>query len=105
MKESASPSGGETPGLEFVLEDPAPARYVMKIASGCFPKGGRCRENVRQQRPPLPFNQWRGGRFALRGCGTKPPPSPKFADIDNVPVRIAFTETELKQLVKSAGGR
>jgi len=84
VKKSASQSGGETPGLEFVLEDPAPARYVVKIASGCFPKGGRCQENVHQQRPPLPFNQWRGGRFALRGCGT---------------------ESELKQLAKSAGGR
>lgn len=32
-------------------------------------------------------------------------PPPKFADIDIVPVRIAFAGSELKQLAKAAGER
>ena len=33
------------------------------------------------------------------------PPQPRFADDVNVPVRIAFSESILKNLAKKAGGR
>jgi hypothetical protein len=33
------------------------------------------------------------------------PPQPKFPDDMNVPVRIAFAESRLKNLAKEAGGR
>ncbi|ABQ27043.1 hypothetical protein [Geotalea uraniireducens] len=33
------------------------------------------------------------------------PPKPRFADDELVPVRIAYTESELKSMAKLAGGR